>query len=161
VLLVGKGLSGGVVPVSAAVATEAAFRAFDRDPFIHTSTFSGSPLAMAAARAAVEVITSEGLVAAAARIGTLLRAELDRIGRAVFGHRLVEVRGLGLLIGMEFTVPGMAGDLLLELMSAGVIANHSLNSDRVLRLTPPAILDDTEIQILLDAFERAAKAVLN
>ncbi|MGH3943087.1 MAG: aspartate aminotransferase family protein [Pseudonocardiaceae bacterium] len=161
VLLVGKGLSGGVVPVSAAVATDAAFRAFDKDPFIHTSTFSGNPLAMAAARAAVEVIRDDGLVERAARIGTALRSELTRISTAVFGRRLREVRGLGLLLGIEFTVPGMAGDLLLELMSAGVIANHSLNSDRVLRLTPPAILDDTEIQILLDAFEHAAKAVLN
>lgn len=161
VLLVGKGLSGGVVPVSAAVATDAAFRAFDKDPFIHTSTFSGNPLAMAAARAAVQVIRNDGLVERAARIGAVLRSELTRISTAVFGRRLREVRGLGLLIGIELTVPGMAGDLLLELMSAGVIANHSLNSDRVLRLTPPAVLDETEIQILLDAFERAAKAVLN
>jgi putrescine aminotransferase len=161
VLLVGKGLSGGVVPVSAAVATEDAFRPFDKDPFIHTSTFSGSPLAMAAARAAIEVIADEGLVPAAARIGAVLSAELARIGRAVFGARLVEVRGPGLLIGLEFAVPGMAGDLLLELVSAGVIANHSLNSARVLRLTPPATLDDAEIQFLLDAFERAARAVLN
>jgi putrescine aminotransferase len=161
VLLAGKGLSGGVVPVSAAVATDAAFRPFDQDPFIHTSTFSGTPLAMAAARAAIEVIANEGLVAAADRIGTVLRTELDRIGRAVFGHRLVEVRGLGLLIGLEFSVPGMAGDLLLELVSAGIVANHSLNSARVLRLTPPAILTDTEIDFLLAAFERAARAVLN
>lgn len=161
VLLVGKGLSGGVVPVSAAVATDAAFRAFDKDPFIHTSTFSGNPLAMAAARAAVQVIRDDGLVERAARIGAVLRPELTRIGTAVLGRRLRAVRGLGLLIGIELTVPGMAGDLLLELMSAGVIANHSLNSHHVLRLTPPAVLDETEIQLLLDAFEQAAKAVLN
>lgn len=161
VLLVGKGLSGGVVPVSAAVATDTAFRAFDKDPFIHTSTFSGNPLAMSAARAAVEVIKTERLVERAAQIGAMLRSELTQICTAVFGRRLREVRGLGLLIGIEFAVPGMAGDLLLELMSAGVIANHSLNSDRVIRLTPPAVLDESEIQILLDAFERASKAVLN
>jgi putrescine aminotransferase len=41
-----------------------------------------------------------------------------------------------------------------------VIANHSLNSDRVLRLTPPAVLDEREVQFLLDAFDRAARAVL-
>jgi putrescine aminotransferase len=161
VLLVGKVLSGGVVPVSAAVATDAAFRAFDKDPFIHTSTFSGNPLAMAAARATVQVINDEGLVERAAWIGAALKSELTQISTTVFGRRLREVRGLGLLIGIEFTVPGMAGDLLLELMSAGVIANHSLNSHRVIRLTPPAILDETEIQMLLDSFERAAKAVLS
>jgi len=161
VLLVGKGLSGGVVPVSAAVATDEAFAAFDRDPFIHTSTFSGNPLAMVAARAAIEVIREERLVEAAARIGATLLTELAATARAVLGRRVAAVRGAGLLIGMEFTVPGLAGDLLLELMSAGVIANHSLNSDRVLRLTPPAVLTDSDVQFLLDAFERAARAVLN
>jgi putrescine aminotransferase len=115
---------------------------------------------MAAARASIEAIKNDGLVERAARLGDRLRPELERISRAVFGRRLREVRGAGLLIGIELTVPGMAGDLLLELMSAGVIANHSLNSDRVLRLTPPAVLDDTEAQELLDMFERAAKAVL-
>ena len=47
VMLVGKGLSGGVVPVAAVVATAAAYRPFDRDPFLHSSTFAGSPLAAA------------------------------------------------------------------------------------------------------------------
>ncbi|HZN18212.1 MAG TPA: aminotransferase class III-fold pyridoxal phosphate-dependent enzyme [Micromonosporaceae bacterium] len=160
VLLVGKGLSGGVVPVSAAVATAEAFRAFDRDPFLHTSTFSGNPLAMAAARGAIRAIQEDGLVERAARIGAVLKTEIERIARAVFGARLAEVRGVGLLIGVELTVPGLAGDLLLELISAGVIANHSLNSDAVLRLTPPAILTDEEVQMLLDRFEQAARAAL-
>jgi putrescine aminotransferase len=160
VLLAGKGLSGGVVPVSAAIATEAAFRAFDRDPFIHTSTFSGNPLQMAAARGAIAAIKEDNLVERAAKIGARLHTEISQIAGDVFGSRLKEVRGAGLLIGLEFTVPGLAGDLLLELMSAEVIANHSLNADTVLRLTPPAILSEEEIGMLLDRFEQAAKAAL-
>ncbi len=79
----------------------------------------------------------------------------------MLGDAVAEVRGAGLLIGIECAVEGLAGELLLELMEAGVIANHSLNSDRVLRLTPPAVLDERERQFLLDAFERAARAVLD
>lgn len=160
VLLVGKGLSGGVVPVSAAVATAAAFRPFDRDPFIHTSTFSGNPLAMAAACGAIAAIREDGLVDRARRLGELLRSELAAIAGAVLGDRVREVRGVGLLIGIEVAVPGMAGDLLLELIGAGVLGNHSLNSPNVMRLTPPAVLGDAEVHILLDSFERAARAVL-
>jgi putrescine aminotransferase len=160
VLLVGKALSGGVLPVSAIVASAEAFAPFDKDPFIHTSTFSGSPLAMAAAQGAIAAITEDDLVAKAHRLGELLRPELEQIARVVLGDRVREVRGAGLLIGMEFTVPGLAGDLLLELMGAGVIGNHSLNSASVLRLTPPAVLSGYEVQVLLDAFERAARAVL-
>jgi putrescine aminotransferase len=161
VLLVGKGLSGGVVPVSAMLATKEAFRPFDKDPFIHTSTFSGNPLAMAAAQGAIAAIREDGLVRRASELGRRIRTELSQIAKVVLGHRVREVRGVGLLIGVELTVPGLAGDLLLELLGAGVLANHSLNSDTVLRLTPPAILDDTQVIVLLDAFERAARAVLS
>ncbi|WP_436498540.1 aspartate aminotransferase family protein [Actinokineospora sp. HUAS TT18] len=161
VLLVGKGLSGGVVPVSAMVATAAAFKPFDKDPFIHTSTFSGNPLAMAAAQGAIAAIKEDGLVERAADLGARLRPRLAEIAESVLGHRVREVRGAGLLIGIEFTVDGLAGDLLIELLSAGVVANHSLNSPAVLRLTPPAILDDREVDVLLDAFDRAARAVVS
>lgn len=160
ILLAGKNLGGGVLPVSAAIATAEAFAPFDRDPFIHTSTFSGSPLGMAAAQGAIAAIREDGLVERAHRIGGLLREELERILVAALGDAVREVRGVGLLIGIELTVDGLAGELLLELMEAGVVANHSLNSDRVLRLTPPAIVDDSEIQFLFDAFDRAARAVL-
>jgi putrescine aminotransferase len=160
VLLAGKALGGGVLPVSALVATDDAFAPFDRDPFIHTSTFSCSPLGMAAVRGAIAAIQEDDLVTRADRIGTQLYDELSHLLQEIFGDRVATVRGVGLLIGIELSVDGLAGELLLELMSAGVIANHSLNSDRVLRLTPPTVLDEREIQFLLDAFERAARAVL-
>ena len=159
VLLAGKALGGGVVPVSALVATDAAFAPFDRDPFIHTSTFSGAPLGMAAVRGAIAAIEEDDLVARADRLGRRLRDELGRLLDDVFGD-LAVLRGVGLLIGVELSVDGLAGELLLELMAAGVIANHSLNSDRVLRLTPPAVLDEREVGFLLGAFDRAARAVL-
>ncbi|MER5310942.1 aminotransferase class III-fold pyridoxal phosphate-dependent enzyme [Streptomyces sp. NPDC002773] len=159
VLLVGKGLSGGVVPVSAAVATTEAFTAFDKDPFIHTSTFSGSPLAMAAAQGALRAIQEDDLVERSRVLGERLIAELGRIARAALGDLLLEVRGAGLLIGIEFTEPGLAGDLLLELLHEGVVANHSLNSHMVLRLTPPAVLTEDDVAFLLAAFERSVTAI--
>jgi putrescine aminotransferase len=158
-LLVGKALGGGVVPVSALVATEAAFAPFDRDPFIHTSTFSGAPLGMAAAVGAITAIREDGLVDRADKLGRVLHDELGHILHEVLGDRVAAIRGVGLLIGIELDVPGLAGELLIELMTAGVVANHSLNADRVLRLTPPAVLDDHEVQFLLDATEHAARAV--
>ncbi|AEY85590.1 ornithine aminotransferase [Streptomyces hygroscopicus subsp. jinggangensis 5008] len=161
VLLVGKGLSGGVVPVSALVATPEAFGPFDKDPFIHTSTFSCNPLAMAAAQGAIAAIKEDGLVERAAVLGDLLIPQLRDIAVRELGDRVREVRGRGLLIGIEFTVPGLAGDLLLELIGAGVLGNHSLNSSTVMRLTPPAVLTDTDVDFLLDAFRYAARAVLN
>jgi putrescine aminotransferase len=160
VLLAGKALGGGVLPVSAMIATTEAFGPFDRDPFIHTSTFSGSPLGMAAAQAAIATIRDEDLVWRARWLGELIREEITEILVDVLGSAVREVRGVGLLIGIELAGDGLAGDLLLELVDAGVIANHSLNSDRVLRLTPPAVLDHDDIDFLLVAVDRAARAVV-
>ncbi|MBI1758708.1 MAG: aspartate aminotransferase family protein [Actinobacteria bacterium] len=156
VLLAGKGLSGGVVPVAATIATSQAFGVFDRDPFLHTSTFSGSPLAMAAVTGAIQAITEDDLVRRSAALGDRLLPELDRIVRAHLGDLVSAVRGVGLLIGVEFAEPGVAGELLIELVQHGVIANHSLNAGSVLRLTPPALLTDSDLEFLLDAVDRAS-----
>jgi putrescine aminotransferase len=158
VLLVGKALSGGVVPVAAAMATAKAFAAFDKDPYIHTSTFSGAPLAMAAARGAIAAIAEDDLVTRARVLGSELLDQISRIMRDHFGTAIREVRGVGLLIGIEFAAPGPAGDLLIELVNQGVVANHSLNSHLTLRLTPPAILSRSDVDYLLTATALAARA---
>jgi putrescine aminotransferase len=158
VLLVGKGLSGGVVPVAAMVATARAYRPFSADPFLHTSTFAGSPIAMAAATAAVTAIRDEGLVDRARQLGDRLLADL-RAAVAPCGPLVREVRGAGLLIGLEFGDPGTALDLVLDLLDRGVLVNHSLNAHRVVRLTPPAILTDAEADRLVEAVADAAAAL--
>ena len=158
VLLVGKALSGGVVPVAAAVATAKAFAAFDKDPYIHTSTFSGAPLAMAAARGAIAAIREDDLVIRARALGIELLDQISAIMRDRFGPAVREVRGAGLLIGIEFAAPGPAGDLLIELVNQGVVANHSLNSHLTIRLTPPAILTRSDVDYLLTAMDLAARA---
>jgi putrescine aminotransferase len=157
-LLTGKGLGGGIMPVSAVVATPKAFAAFDKDPYLHTSTFSGMPLAMAAVRGALAAVAEEDLVSRARDLGTQLLDAIRRIATDHFGDLVREVRGRGLLLGIEFAEPGPAGDLLVELIQQGLVANHSLNSHLVLRLTPPAVLSTSDVQFLLAAFDRACRA---
>jgi putrescine aminotransferase len=159
VILVGKALSGAVMPVAATLATEQAFAPFDDDPFLHTSTFSAAPIAMAAVRATIEVMEQEELVERAAQIGARLLAGLRAIA-ADRGQGLVrEVRGAGLLIGIELTAAGLAGELMLELVDRGVVANHSLNAHPVIRFTPPAILTPAEESRLLEAVDGALAAM--
>lgn len=156
ILLAGKGLGGGVLPVAAALSTVDVFGALELDPFLHTSTFSGSPLAMAAVCGAVTALKSDGLVDRAAMLGSTLLSEIRRIVDYHFNDWPHAIRGVGLLLGIEIDEPGLAGELLISLIERNVIANHSLNSDRVLRLTPPAILSDNEALFLLDALDSAA-----
>ncbi|WP_042574762.1 aspartate aminotransferase family protein [Rhodococcus sp. MEB064] len=154
IVLVGKSLGGGVIPVSAAVATPRAFRAFDIDFGIHTSTFSGAPLGMAAACAALEVIDDENLVDRSARFGTRILSELRSL---TAGLDTVSVRGRGLLIGLDFRDAGAAGRFLLALLDRRVVANHSLNASPVVRLTPPATMTDSDVDWMLTAVAGALR----
>ncbi|WP_037881282.1 aspartate aminotransferase family protein [Streptomyces sp. NRRL F-5727] len=159
VLLVGKNLSGGVIPVAAAVATPQAYAPFDKDPFLHTSTFAASPVAMAAAAAAVAAIRDEGLVERARTLGEDL---LDRLRSALaplLGGAVVDIRGRGLLLGIELCDEGAAGELVLHLLESGLLVNHSLNAHRVVRLTPPAVLTPADLDRITRAFTAAATAL--
>jgi len=157
-LLVGKALSGGVVPASAVVGNAEAFDALSRDPMLHTTTFSGAPVAMAAALAAVRAIDEENVVERAAALGERLLAA-TRGALADHGSVVADVRGVGLLVGIEFREQHYAGDFTLELLRRRVIAAHSLNSNRVVRLTPPVSLGDDEIDWLARAADESARAV--
>lgn len=157
VLLSGKALGGGVLPVSAAITTDALFAPLDRDPVLHTSTFSAAPLGMAAACGALRAIAEDGLVERAATLGAqLLTAFTDSVARHLPHHR-ADVRGAGLLIGVEFADPAMTADLLLALAAQDVLANMSLSSDHVVRFTPPATMTGPEVDFLLDRFENVAR----
>lgn len=156
VLLVGKGLSGGVVPVAATVATASAFGALNHDPLLHSSTFAGNPLAMAAARAAIDTIQLHELPARANELGDQILRALRSTLRTNCPGLVSEVRGVGLLIGIEFEAAHVAGDFMFDLLQRNVIVSNSLNSQCVIRLTPPAILTETERDWLLDAVEEVS-----
>ncbi|GGW72021.1 aminotransferase [Streptomyces lucensis JCM 4490] len=158
ILLVGKNLSGGVIPVAAAVATAEAYAPFDADPFLHTSTFAGAPVAMAAARAAVRAIDEEGLVERARLLGADV---LDRVREALapLGDAVADIRGRGLLIGIEMRDERLAGELVLHLLEAGLLVNHSLNAHKVVRLTPPAVLTRCDLDRISMAFATAAGSI--
>ncbi|MFF8725771.1 aspartate aminotransferase family protein [Streptomyces sp. NPDC015171] len=159
ILLSGKALGGAVMPVAATIATHEVFAVLDRDPVLHTSTFSAAPIAMAAVCGAITAIREDGLVERAAELGSRITAELTRITGAHLSHHPHEVRGAGLLIGVEFVDPAMAADLFIALVGHDVVANLSLNSDNVVRFTPPAVMSDSDVEFFIERFDRAARQV--
>ncbi|GGM16945.1 MULTISPECIES: aspartate aminotransferase family protein [Micromonospora] len=161
VLLIGKALGGGVLPVSAALAGRRVFAPFDKDPYLHTGTFSGAPVLMAAVQGAVQAITEERLVTRAMDLGTRLLPEIERIVLRNIPDLVVEVRGEGLLIGVELIEGGLAGELLIELFNHGVVGNHSMNGSSVVRFTPPAILTDSDVNFLLESIDAATRDLVD
>ncbi len=159
-LLVGKALSGGIVPVSALVANHAAFEKLNHAPTLHTSTFSGNPLAAAAARATIETMRDENVVPLARALGETLLGQLGFLRNPRNSRLVQDVRGRGILVGIEFGAEFLAGDFMIEMLKRNVIVSYSLNAHRVVRLTPSAFLSETDVKWLVAA-ARESIAVLD
>jgi putrescine aminotransferase len=159
VLLSGKILGGGVMPVGAVVASAPLFAPLNADPLLHSSTFAGSPLAAVAVTATITAIKSEGLIERARELGRQISDLVTDAVTAHCPHLVTEVRGEGLLIGIECASPDIATEFLIGLLDARVIPSYSLNSNNVLRLTPPAILDAADLDWLGRAVTSAARHV--
>jgi putrescine aminotransferase len=163
VLLTGKILGGGVMPVGGVVASAQLFAPLNADPLLHSSTFAGSPLAAAAVTATIGAIKSEGLIQRTRELGPQVRALAADAVTAHCPHLVTEVRGEGLLIGVDFVSPDAAAEFLIGLLDSHVIPSYSLNSAQVLRLTPPAILDAADLgwlgRALISAAKHAARAM--
>jgi putrescine aminotransferase len=157
VLLTGKTLSGGVVPVAAAVATAETYEPMSADPYLHTSTFSGAPVACAAALATLRAIEEERIVQRARRLGEEILASVGTALHDTVPELVREVRGRGLLIGIEFVDEAVAGEFTMQMLRRRVVVSHSLNASRVVRLTPPAVLRDSELAWLVEAVTGAAR----
>jgi putrescine aminotransferase len=157
ILVTGKALGGGCVPVSAVVATERAFLPLNRDARLHTSTFSGAPLAMAAVCATIDVVQRERLVDRARSLGAYLLTEITAACAPAMPDRVREVRGRGLLIGVELATPSLAGRFAQQLLADGLIVAATLGVDTVLRLSPPAVLTDAEAQRVVEILHRAVR----
>jgi acetylornithine aminotransferase len=135
VVLLAKGLASGV-PIGACLARGAAASVFK--PGTHGSTFGGNPLACAAALATLDAIESGGLMENAARVGAILLAGLRE---SFAGHPgVVEVRGQGLMIGVELDRP--CGELVGRALEAGLLINVTM--DNVVRLLPPLVMSEAE-----------------
>jgi putrescine aminotransferase len=157
VICIGGALSGGVVPVAAIAATAAAYAPLAHESFGVAETFAGSPIALAAATAAVRAIRDGGLVERAALLGAGI---LDDIRRLLADHPdVVEVRGAGLLIGIELATPELATQFGMELLDRQLLATVPPAAPSVIRLAPPAVLSDTQLGWLLDAVTAAAAAL--
>jgi acetylornithine/succinyldiaminopimelate/putrescine aminotransferase len=172
IVTVAKALSGGYVPVGAMLAKASVFEkvysTMDR-VMVHSTTFKGGVLAMTAGLASLAVLDSEGLVDNAARTGEKLTSALA----AMAGQYdvLADVRGQGLMIGLEFGKPGSLRartrwnmlrtarvGLFAQMIVVALFQRHRILTQvsgdhmEVIKLIPPLMIGDTEVKLFTDAF---------
>ncbi|HRI74864.1 MAG TPA: aspartate aminotransferase family protein [Fimbriimonadaceae bacterium] len=139
-----KALGGGVMPIGATMGTAAVWnKVFADNPLTHTSTFGGNPLACAAGLAVLDIMERDNLVERVATQGERLQAALKEAFRDQ--PLVAEVRGQGLLIGVEFAEDEVGELVIAQMMKRGVIAAYTLNNPRVIRMEPPFLVTDEQI----------------
>lgn len=156
IMTLAKALGGGVMPVGAFIANESVWEEYVVSPFLHTSTFGGNPLACAAALAAVRVTLEEDLPGQAAVAGKYFISSLEQVQK-VYPDIISEVRGKGLMIGIELTKEGIGGVLMSELIARGILVAYTLNNPRVIRLEPPLAIPVAVIDQVVRAIYEAAQ----
>ena len=154
IMTIAKSLGGSLVPISATVFTEEVREFLIPNPFIHLSTFGGSDVACAVALEVIAVMEETGLVAHAAAMGERLFTGLDAVA-AAHPEVISEVRGLGLIAGIEYTEDSMGPRMSYHLADHGVLAVYSGNQPSVMRLMPSLVVDEAEVDFLLDALDAA------
>jgi ornithine--oxo-acid transaminase len=146
-VIIGKALSGGYYPVSAVLAPRSVLGVFK--PGDHGSTFGGNPLACAVARAALKVLTEEKLVEKSAELGEYFLGKL----RTLRAPHIVDVRGRGLWIGIELSVP--ARPFCEKLKDEGILCKET--HDRVIRVAPPLVINRDEIDWAFERFKKVLR----
>lgn len=150
-----KALGGGVMPLGAVVGTKAVWDAvYSENPLAHTSTFGGNALACAAGLAGIDVLLKENLAERSAILGVRLKAGFEAI-QSDFKGMIAEVRGVGLMVGVEFGMDEVGELVVAQLLKRGLCVAYALNNPRVLRFEPPLIITEAEIDFALETFHEA------
>jgi acetylornithine/succinyldiaminopimelate/putrescine aminotransferase len=155
-LLAGKILGGGLVPLAAVVLAGSVIGTSAADPVVLASSFAGGALAACVGETVVELVCDETLLARVDELGELARARL----RAGLAHdpRVRDIRGEGLMIGIELADPAMAGHVVLEAAKRGLLISFCLSQPSVLRVYPPAVIERAELADGIDALVAAVAA---
>lgn len=168
IVTLGKALGGGLATQSAMIVNDRAFYGREHhgpdalglaeNPWWLTNTFAGSQLACAASLASIEVYEQEQLLPACREKGQYLK---ERIGALVEKHGgiLHEVRGLGLWLGLECQSPEAGTRLADELFSRDVLVAQTINNPSTIRIQPPLIIGQAELDMILSAIEDSVKAI--
>ncbi|WP_200931288.1 aspartate aminotransferase family protein [Frankia sp. R43] len=158
IVTTGKHLTGGHFPLAAVTTTQAVYEAFAGDPLLgglrHGHTTSGHATGCAAALACLDVIDRDGLVGRARQRGTVLLSELERLRR----HPAVrDVRGRGLLAGVELASDALAGQVAEQCMRRGVLVRPM---GAVLQIAPPLIITEEQVRRIAAVIGQACAHVV-
>jgi len=155
IVVMAKALGGGL-PLGALCGRDELLGTLSHDPPLgHITTFGGHPLSCAAGLATLNVIVRERLFERAASIGK----EIVRRLLAMRAPEMAAVRGIGMLVGIEFRDAALARRFVAATLARGVVVNWTLNADNVVRLAPMLTIMPDEVDFAMSAMNKALDAI--
>ena len=153
IMTLAKSLGGGIMPLGVTIFTMDIYeKVFGDNPMAHTSTFGGNPLACRAGLVTLEILEEGDLIANSRVLGLRMLEGFQAIQQR-YPDLLKEVRGRGLMIGVEFTMDEVGEVMVASLMKLGVCVAYALNNPRVLRFEPPLMITAEQVDFALACFE--------
>ncbi len=157
-MALGKAFGGGVMPIGAVVGNEKVWAKYVENPFLHTTTFGGNPLACAAAIATISILLDEDLPKQAKEKGDYIIEKVTQLAKK-FPDVLSKIRGVGLMLGMEFTGNDTGYAVAKELFSRNILISGTYINSRVLRVEPPLVISYEQIDMFIKALEESLAVV--
>jgi putrescine aminotransferase len=142
------------MPIGSFTATPEVWAGLIESPFLHTSTFGGNQMACVAGLATLKVIEEEDLLNRGAVSGAYLKKGLEEIQKD-YPLVIKEVRGRGMMIGIELTKEGAGGMLMSLMIDSNILIAYTLNNPKVIRMEPSLIMPIEVIDQVLEAFRKA------
>ncbi len=159
IMTLGKAFGGGVAPIAAMVTQHRFWNKMEENPFIlGSSTFGGNPMSAAAAIAAIDTVVSEDVPGIVAKKGEYFLSSLKTLEQQ-HSQKLVDVRGRGFLIGMEFRDDALGYEVAKSLFRRHILVGGTLNNSRVIRIEPPYCITEGQINAVLNAVDSALQEI--
>jgi putrescine aminotransferase len=154
ILVTGKGLSGGIYPIAATCYRQEINEFMHNNPFIHISTFGGAEVGCAVALAVLELTADAAFLKRVCELAERFASGFQDL-QARYPETLVEIRQVGLMIGLVFP-DETCGPLMTKLLyDEGLLAIYANNDQRVLQFLPPLIIGELEVEEAIGALDRA------
>ncbi|HEX6583641.1 MAG TPA: aminotransferase class III-fold pyridoxal phosphate-dependent enzyme [Thermoleophilaceae bacterium] len=157
-LVTGKGTSAGVYPIAACCFGDRVEAHFAEDPFFHPSSYAGSELGARVIAAVVERYEDPQLLRHVGKMGTRLRTGMEALAER-YPDRLIEVRGLGLMLALETQSDALGFELTQQCFRHGLLAIFAFNRQSTLQVMPPLTIEPEEIDELLVRLDAAVAAL--
>lgn len=157
-MAIGKGFGGGVMPIGACVGTKRTWEKYMDNPLLHTTTFGGNPLACAAAIATINVLLEEDLPRQAGEKGEYLLEKFAELAKKYPGV-MAGARGRGLMLGLEFQNNDLGYAVAKALFERQILIGGTYINSRVLRVEPPLVISQTEMDRFLEALDQSLAQV--